>query len=108
MDRAEWLKSLRVGDEVAIDEGRYGVRWTIKSVKKVTPKGQFRVGHYLFNQHGACSQGAWDHWQIVPVTDEIIEWVRRDRVLSEVRNFSFASLTTDQLEQIWAVIKGES
>lgn len=105
----EWLRCLNIGDTVAFNIGRYGHdRYVIDKVNKITSGGKIktRLG-YEFNKYGVCKVDQWHSFFLQPVTDEIMEQIKREKLLKLITEANFSNLTTNQLEKI-AFIMQES
>lgn len=104
----EWLKSLKEGDQVAYDNSRLGTkRYVITTVKKITPKGMIRTDDgYLFNSDGYYRSS--DFWEaglhLEPVTEEILDSIKRKKLIQEFETIKFNQLTNDQLEKILKIV----
>lgn len=109
----EWLDSLKVGDEVAMDVGSYGFRrYSIATVTKITPTRRISTSNNLtFNADGS-SYGRRDSWSsrtyLEPVTDKILEHNFRSSFIGTLKSFKFEELTTEQLRSIESIIKKET
>lgn len=94
-DRAAWLASLKVGDEVAIAQPDLvcGMYYVIRRVTDVTPERCFRVTGYLFytDEHGYISKLGES---IDPVTDAVYIANARHYAVRELRAFSGRSINS--------------
>ncbi|ATO48545.1 hypothetical protein P4V86_03275 [Brevibacillus laterosporus] len=110
-ERREWVKSLKEGDKVAyyntIQHGSER-RYKILTVKKITSKGKIRLSDdTLFDEKGDYRSGTgWyrNFYRLEPVTKEIIDHIRRTKILYDLNNTKFDSLTLDKLEEIIKII----
>lgn len=83
MEREEWLKSLKPGDDVVNKFYQEGGSYYYRSfkVKKVTPTGQIRLSNdILLNSNGRYNRhepfGGSVSYDIEPLTEEILEYSR--------------------------------
>lgn len=105
MNNTEWLESLTVGDEVAVNSGG---RYLIEKVTKVT-RTQIVTTYGRFRKSDGRYVGGsiWRITIIQPVTDTIRNKIRKSELvlkLSRQNGFSFLTLSLDQLERIQAII----
>jgi len=115
MDSKTWLKTLKVGDEVAIE--RYSLEkyeYSIHKIEKITPTGQIKLeGKEVRFKNGVEMRrtGAWDFPdEIKPVTDEIrmrIEESRlRRKLISALTKINISELPTEKLRKIKEIVDG--
>jgi hypothetical protein len=106
MNNKEWLESLKVGDEVAVEawNGWHSIEKVTKITKTqiVTNLGRYKRGSGL-----TVGGSIWHSSEIVPVTDQIRKRVRKSIIISKLRQLDFTRMTLDQLERIQAIIKNE-
>lgn len=102
MSNTEWLESLKVGDEVAINS-RDG--YSIKNVTNIT-KTQICTEYSRYRKKDGRSVGSCDWYvsNIEPVTDKIKNIVTRSRISAQLRKQDFTGLSLDQLERIKSII----
>lgn len=98
----DWLKTLKVGDEVCYDTAYISENYVIATVSGITPTGMVRLDNgLLFNKGGFCRDKMRNfRYHLQPVTDEIREKVRRKELLTLIGKFKFVNLTLAQLEAI--------
>lgn len=114
-DRTKWLESLKEGDEVACDVGRYGnVDWRILQIKKITSTGKIRLNgleDILFDKNGegkSGGSGAWrQFYQISPITDYIKNWVLKRNLVLKLKDINLKELSIEQLQAIEKIINLE-
>lgn len=106
MDNQEWLSSLKVGDKVAYDTGRYGATmWEVDAIEKITPKRNMVTGKgYSFNSDGICRVDSRNFYNLKPITDDVIEWIKRRNLLNKIQKIKFDTLSNDKLEQLYKLI----
>ncbi|MCK9592746.1 MAG: hypothetical protein M0Q91_12150 [Methanoregula sp.] len=110
-DNKEWLDSLKVGDDVAIDRYQYGKRtYSVRKIDKITPTRRFSINGAYYDKNGR-EMGSASSWgirsEIVPVTDEIKTTIRRSNTLFAIGKFPFDSLNNGDLESIYNIIKNK-
>jgi len=103
MTDAEWLASLKVGDEVAYDTGSISKHWIITRIVKITPTGQIRTdaGHLFKN---GTYKRDWNYYFLKPVTDTIRDAVTRREIIGLLKRFDFSKLLTPDLEKVSRII----
>lgn len=108
-ERWGWVKTLKEGDEVAYNIGRYGKeRWVIGRVKKITTTGKIRIDDgTLFDEKGEHRSGTgWNriYRTIQPVTQEILDSIRREKILYDLSHVKFEKLPLEKLEEIMKIL----
>lgn len=69
----EWLKELKVGDEVACDFGKYGSCYIkVDKIAHITPTGMIHVFGKTFNANGCYGRG-FDSYFLKQLTEELRE-----------------------------------
>lgn len=100
MTDAEWLASLKVGDEVAVHGNSLRfVHPRIKRVDSITTTGRVVICGVKFTNGRNRAEGM----SIVPVTDKLREDIKRTRIVVELRSVNWGSVDTAKLEQIAAL-----
>lgn len=103
------LKDLVVGDDVLVT-GMYYRR--IAKVDKVT-KTQIVVddARYRRNSGLQCGNDIWDRKSISIPTEKEISDVKEEifckKLIYAIRSFDFKRLSTDELKQVYKIIKGK-
>lgn len=103
------LKDLVVGDEVLVKGMSYK---RIAKVDKVT-KTQIVVDNARFKRDSGwqCGSDIWDRKSIsVPTEKEISdvkEEIFRKKLIYAIRSFDFKRLSTDELKQVYKIVKGK-
>lgn len=98
----EWLKTLKVGDEVT-----YSTRWhkdVITKIKKITPTGQIKTKDNKTFKKGYCRMDSWDGCWLKPVTDEVRERILLRSIYGKVANTDWAKVSVDKLKRIAAIL----
>ena len=103
------LKDLVVGDDVLVTVMSYR---HIAKVDKVT-KTQIIVNNARFRRDSGCQFGS-DRWNVrrisVPTEKEISdikEDVLRKTLIYAISSFDFKRLSTDELKQVYNIVKGK-
>jgi len=104
-----WLKDVKIGDKLCYYSSHWNKVPTIITVEKITPTGQIvSEGKRWKNGRmvGANSWGGgcWLH----QLTPDIIAKIERNKVLSYIDQFKFATLSTEELKQVTAVLKSRA
>lgn len=102
----EWIKALKVGDEVAIDRP-YGQSVTLGRVTKTFPSGRWvEVDRRRYGDTGYESglPGSYSRAHIEPVTDEHRAQVHRTALVLTIQGQKWSRLPTWQLEAIVEVL----
>lgn len=108
-EREEWLASLNIGDEVAMDISGYGHQnWTIVKITKITPTRRMESSNGYKLGNDGIEMGKINSWtrrkRIYPLTDEIVYEVRRKALISKIERVDFKSFDNEKLEKIYNVI----
>ena len=101
MDDITWLKSLKVGDEVCIEEDHV----KIAKIERITPGGTIYIGNMKFDKHGVCRIDKWHYASLTPVTPEIREKVLRAKVLTRLTLMKWNQYDTSTLIKVFDLIK---
>lgn len=106
-DLAEWRSALSIGDEIALHT-YHPKRYDIRKITKIT-KTQIVVGHWRFRKNTglAIGQDIYSSTEIIPVTQEIRESVRRESLLHSLRNIAWANYSTETLQDILELLSQE-
>ena len=107
----EWLKTLKVGDEVAYNNGNSftGKNYVIDKIIKITPSGRIKTQTGKeFNNTGEIrgSNGSW--FCLEPVTKEIVDFIERRRLVFKLREVKFEKLSAEQLRAVYEIVGGEN
>jgi hypothetical protein len=102
-----WIDSLKVGDEVVFSS-RYR-RYELVKITKITPT---RKKIELSNNRVLGSDGyekgdAWGAGSITPITQQILDSIKRKNLLMQIENFNFRELSIEKLEQVLIIMKTE-
>lgn len=113
MEDTNWLDTLKVGDKVACDFGRYNaVDWHIGTIVKITATRKFMVKfgavERKFNKHGDYHADVWNSLSLSMLTPEIEEWLERRRRIEHIRielqEGTIAKYRIETLRKITAMI----
>jgi hypothetical protein len=106
----DWLDGLKVGDEVAVNCGKYSnADYRIAKITKITPSRRFGLdcfSNMVFDNEGKerANNSTWSSpYRIVPVTNEIKNFLARRESLEKIKEIRFEKLTLDQMIRIIAV-----
>lgn len=110
----DWLKSLKVGNEVAIDISWRHFRkqkFTILKIERET-KTQLISGTWRWRKDdGYVVGGGYDH-KLQPVTQHVRDTIVRRRTevrfLALVDEKTLETYTTEQLQSVIAILEGEA
>ncbi len=110
----DWMKSLKTGDEVAIDVSWRNSRkqkFTILKIERET-KTQLISGTWRWRKDdGYVVGGSYDH-KLQPVTQQVRDTIARRRVevrfLGLVEEKNLETYTTEQLQSVIDILKGEA
>lgn len=103
------LKDLVAGDDVLVT-GNYHRR--IAKVDKVT-KTQIVVNSVRFRRDSGwqCGSDSWDRKSISVPTEKEISDIKeenfRNTLIYAIRSFDFKRLSTDELKQVYNILKGK-
>lgn len=110
--RQEWLESLKEGDVVAIRKGSFGYGYyVLHKIEKITKSRRFKLsgmGDTQFSNNGS-EMGKKDTWSprlsMEPVTQKILDEIRRKKILEEINRVDFKSMPLEMLEEVYSAIK---
>lgn len=106
----EWIKNLKVGDLVIVNDGGYYGAKAIKPVDKITPSGRLVVGKNTFLDNG--DQYGGDHYwhmNIEEATPEAVKDIRRNQKVRAVykKIKDMKSITYEQAVAIEKILRTE-
>lgn len=104
----DWLKSLKPGDEVAIDTITGG--YVFREVARLT-KTQIVLDNAMkfYISSGLSIGGSFYHkTSIIPVTAEIKEVMERSTLIYNIRKSTINGLSIESLRKILSIIKSET
>lgn len=105
----EWLKSLKEGDKVFIENiNSMGSRLILDTVKKITPTGKIRTSNDMLFKNGDYHAGAWTFYNLVQWTqtleDELNALKELKSMIYKIREFDFRKLSFDQVSRMYGII----
>lgn len=102
MDNQDWLLNLKVGDNVAYDIGKHGAAaWTIDIIERITPARKIKTKRGLtFDAGGCCKLDADTSYELHPVTEDVLESIKRHKLLIEIEKINFKEVETGKLKRI--------
>lgn len=107
----EWLSSLKVGDEVAVNCGQYSSNdYVITKISKKTPTGRMEVERFknkVFDNEGVerGTSGAWTRAnRILPVTKEITDLLERKRLFKEINEIRWETVPADKIAEVLKIL----
>lgn len=109
-ENEKWCNELKVGDEVAIDTGRYGVRdYEIRKIERITPARRFSLeGRSTEFDSKGSERGNTDKWRprmtLEPVTQKVKDHIRHKYVVARIEKASWRNFNLDKLERILAIL----
>ncbi|MNC34169.1 hypothetical protein D3C81_500940 [compost metagenome] len=103
-DRKEWLKSLKVGDEVTYST-RFGSD-VITKIARITPTGQIRTEDKRVFRNGYCKIDDWESAGLYPVTDDVRRRIHERKIYRKVINTKWDHVSIDKLERIADILYG--
>lgn len=100
-----WLNGLKVGDKVAYYRSHYGdVSYSIEKIEKITPTRQIKLDGYMtkFKNGEMIDTSVWKTTtnKIVPITDEVREYIEKRRISAYLNKVDFDKLSLPQLREI--------
>ena len=108
MEREDWLKSLKPGDEVAIETITCG--YIARKIDRLT-KTQIVLdnGMKFYISNGMIVGGyAFSRTSIMPVTAEIKEKAERSTLIYRIKKSDIGALKTSALIEILSIIDNET
>lgn len=108
MQELDWIKDLKVGDEVIVISGGWGAREHIEKVENVN-KTTVRVCGLLFKFDGYERTSSWNRAKIKQCTKEARERVglneERRKLANALYRADFMNMPVDKLRRINAIIQ---
>lgn len=97
----EWLKELKIGDEVIVEERRKSnLNYRLLKIKSITRTGKIRLENdslytngYYTDRRECRHYSTWKNCCLIPATKENIEkLVERPEVIKYLNNFNFGNI----------------
>ena len=108
MKEFNWIKDLKVGDEVIVVSGGWSIHEHVEVVEKVN-KTTVRVCGSLFTFDGYERTSGWHHARIEQCTEEAKARIKmeaeRKKLAKSIEATTWANLPIDKLRRINAIIK---
>lgn len=107
MERKEWLKQLKAGDDVVVSSWNWvGCYYTKQKVERITPTGFIRVNNVLYRpQDGMSRQGQSE--LLDPTDEKTIRMLKEynekkfvHNIMNKIRSTNYDYVTYDQAVQI--------
>lgn len=108
MEKQEWLDSLQVGDTVVEETMGFAKRnYKITTVERITEKRRITTatGSKFNNVGREIGEKHFTRAILIPLTDEIVATLTREKNLSLIGRTDFDSLPNEYVEKIAAIIK---
>ena len=101
----EWIKNLKVGDEVIVTSNMCGEP-RISKVEKITPKGFIKVDGLLFDDNGSQRTSSWYKSYIIECSEEEKEKMRKKQIISKAYGLmrNTKSITYEQAEDVIKIL----
>lgn len=96
-EREEWVKTLKVGDEVAMQNSRFShVKWSIYKILKITPSGRLNLEYgTVINPDGSVRGNAYAY--IYKVTGEIRKHIWRTKAETVISKIDATKLSDEDI-----------
>lgn len=107
---ADWMKTLKPGDHVALRGGGFGFNTTKAEVSSVTPTGRVRIGESRreFNPDGyERGSSGYRRARIAPWTDEIANEVRHHELAQRLGRVKWEQEPLAVLERVAQALAGQ-
>ena len=107
----EWIKELKVGDKVYAKSSGLGstIRYSLTTVKKITPKGHVRTEEGSLFRNGTCKTGEWSWIDLTQWTQELEDKLKAkahfNQLAHSINAVDARTLTPDQVQKIFDIIK---
>ena len=104
-----WLDSLKVGDNVVFYRSHYGtVDYSIVKIERITPTRQIKLEGYdtKFKNGEMIDTSVWQTTtkKIVPITDEVREFIEKERLVPFINKTELDKLSVQKLRDIKKII----
>ena len=104
IERSEWLSSLKVGDEVWIQQGWH--KKVIITITKITPTRKFRCSNgNLYNKSGSTGSDTWSYHSINKITPKIREEIVRRKLSDKIQYEIKTKLLKMDIESMKKIIE---
>lgn len=104
-----WIKELKVGDEVIVESGGWSHRRSIEKVEKIN-KVTIKVGGSLFSIDSGYERGdGWHKATLYQCTPQAREELRikqeKDRIAARLIGFPWSRLSYEKLLKVYNIVK---
>jgi len=107
--REGWLREVKVGDKIAVEYGQYGTgNYRIDKVDKITPTGRIVIENRTYDPEGqemGKSNSYSRSYKLYPITQKVIDFIRTEKLLYEIKNTNWNTLNLEQLEAISKILQ---
>ncbi|WP_168898329.1 hypothetical protein [Bacillus sp. ISTL8] len=104
-EREEWIKTLKAGDEVAIENSRFAYcKWIIYKIVKVTPTGRLNLENGTIVNNDGSIRGN-DYYKIYKVTDVIRKHIWRCKAEMMVSKIDVKKLSDEEIMTMLDIYK---
>ena len=112
-DSTEWIKELKEGDKVySYGGGLGGGNYSIKTVKKVTPKGHIRLDDDDLYRDGYYRVDSWHGYYLKQHTPELEQTLAEAAHISKmqytINYMDMRKISTDKLQRIWDILNEDT
>lgn len=105
MENKDWIKELKVGDKVFIEQ-RHGLSLT--TVKTITKKGYIRTEYNYLFRNGTCRIDAYTSWDLKQCTPELENKFHFNnkiaRMRKEIKNVDYSKVHHIHVDAIWHIL----
>lgn len=93
MDNMDWLKNLKPGDEIVVDQSNNWDRhkYKIEKVEKITPTGRIKLSDGSQYDPSGKRIGSYDR-PLKQITPEILDIIERRKLISQLEFDKFKGL----------------
>jgi len=104
---AEWLRSLKVGDEVRYDRNSWGSSrlWTVTKIAKITPTGMFRLADGALFYSNGRGRGDYSYRCLLPVDEAFKAEQARKNAIRYLNDYDFSRLSSEDLLKVLEIVK---
>jgi hypothetical protein len=100
----DWLKTLKVGDEVC-----YKTRWggyRVVKIAKITPTGQIKTDDNRTFKDGVCRADTWEYWDLEPVTTKVRDYLLKRELVNEMKSVVWEKVPIVHLLMVKNIVTG--
>ena len=105
----EWIKDLKEGDKIYTYGGGFGGNhYTLRTVKKITPKGHVRLDDDDLYKNGYHRTDSWHGYYLKQYTIELEKKLahaaRINHIQYSINDMDMRKISTDKLLRIWEIL----